>query len=200
MAGMSNLLDLDDALPHLDAVLARRGWDISRGEFLSALEDAAETTETLTADEAAFAVDAGITADVLEPEAAARAQVSVGMSQAIAAVRTIRAGFTTTQVAVLLGIAPANVRRLAGRGDLYAAGRARGGETVFPAWQFVDGRVIPGLRGVLAAFPDDFHPLDIEQVMTSPLDELNGRTPVQWLSSDGPAAPVAEVVESLELT
>lgn len=200
MVDMTNLIGLHDAFPHLDAVLVRRGWNISRDEFLSALADATETAETLTADEAAFAVDAGIPAEVLAPVTAARAQAAVGMSRANAAVSTARAGLTTTQVAGLLGMASANVRRLAGRGDLYTAGRARGGETVFPAWQFVDGRAIPGLRSVLAAFPDDFHPLDIEHVMTSPLDELQGRTPVDWLRHAGSAVPVVEFVESLELT
>jgi|SRR5690625_2621919 len=89
------------------------------------------------------------------------------------------------------------------RGDLYVAGRSRGRgrgrgrEHSFPAWQFTDAGPLPELRAVLAAMPEDYHPLDVASVMTSPHESLGDRSPADWLAGGGDPSLVVALVDEL---
>jgi len=181
----------------LGRVLAQHGVGLDAREFLTILDETLDTTDTLTESERDFAVaHSGLPAEAFAPDGqrSARRRIAIAAAQADAASSR---GYTTSQVAKMLGIAPANVRRLIARRDLYPVGRSNNREHVFPAWQFTGGRTTPHLREVLDALPDDMHPLDVEGFMTTPQETLGDRSPMQWLSQEGPAGPVVELADEL---
>ena len=69
------------------------------------------------------------------------------------------------------------------------------GDRMFPRWQFVEHKILPGLREVLVAF-DETHPIVIDAWMTTPDDELDlagtPLSPIVWLQTGGSAAVVAD--------
>ena len=104
---------------------------------------------------------------------------------------------TTADVAALLGRAESNVRRSRLKGDLYGPTETTGRTLRFPRWQFVDGHVVPGLRQIIPAFPRYYHPLSIQRFMLTPHEDLDGRSPRDWLLREGPVAVVAELADEL---
>jgi len=153
--------------------------------FLSILEEATDSTATLTQGELDFLVNrAGIPAEAFEPDHASAAQLAIEL-QVSRANEQAAEGLTTTEVAEVLGIAPANVRRAAANGDLFASSRRKNRELVFPAWQFAGGRMLPNLRQVLNAFVVPMHPLDVEAFMSTAREELGNRTGIEWLQTGG---------------
>lgn len=64
------------------------------------------------------------------------------------------------------------------------------GRWIYPTWQFRDHDVMPGLSEVLAAFEradretEPFSTWSIGTWLTTPLDDLDGATAVQWLDTD----------------
>lgn len=92
--------------------------------------------------------------------------------------------------------------------DLTAAGRARtawalaegtaaAAARVDDRWRYgTDGLEIRGVAAVVAALPESMHPLDIETFMTTPNDDvLGGVSPVAWLASGRPIAPVVALAD-----
>lgn len=153
--------------------------------FLSILEEATDSTATLTQGELDFLVNrAGIPAEAFKPDHASAAQLAIEL-QVSRANEQAAEGLTTTEVAEVLGIAPANVRRAAANGDLFASSRRKNRELVFPAWQFAGGRMLPNLRQVLNAFVVPMHPLDVEAFMSTAREELGNRTGIEWLQTGG---------------
>lgn len=55
--------------------------------------------------------------------------------------------------------------------------------------------VVPGLREVVRAFPDDFTELDMARVMTAPMEELGGASPVRWLLCGGDPGTLVSLIE-----
>lgn len=105
------------------------------------------------------------------------------------------------QVASMLGIDPSRVRHRITDGALYAitAGHGR----LLPAWQFESGHVIPGVRQVLAALPDDMHPLEVAGWMTTPAPDLEvAGTPLSpraWLAAGGVVQAVIDLAADIDL-
>lgn len=95
----------------------------------------------------------------------------------------VAGSLTVAEAARLLDCEEDEVRRSWARGDLYAPDLPR-----HPRWQFAAGRVVPGLRDVISAFPRGMHPLAIEGFMLNPNVDLDGRTPVEWLTKGGDVA------------
>lgn len=160
-----------------------------------ALGDA--STAGLTDAEVEFAASAGVPREVLSGDGAHLMMHSALLTALDSGQRGPR--LTTNEVAERLGRAPSNVRRMLGAGDLYAAGRVNR-QTAYPAWQFASSGVLPHLRQVVAAFPQGFHARDIEAVMTSPMEELNGRTPHEWLENDGSVDTLLDLLSELSLS
>lgn len=153
----------------------------------------AQSSSVLTSQEVAFATTAGVPAGVFNEDwvdlvllAALRGELDGGPQ------------LTTKQVAERLDHSPANIRRMLAVGDLHAAGQADG-EVLYPAWQFTEAGVLHHLRDVIAAFPPGYRPRDIQTVMTSPVEELNGRSPREWLESDEDLEPLLEFLRELSL-
>ena len=86
---------------------------------------------------------------------------------------------SSVEVAHLLGVSrqTVNNRRLKGR--LIGVPSARG-DYEYPAWQFADGGVLPGLERVLMALRDH-HPWTQISYMLNPDIRLGGRAPLEQL-------------------
>ncbi|MGI8416140.1 MAG: helix-turn-helix domain-containing protein [Nakamurella sp.] len=102
---------------------------------------------------------------------------------------------SAVQVAELTGKSRSQITRDLNTGKLY--GLSVGRHWRIPRWQFVDDAVLPGLAAVVPAIPEHLHPSVVEGFMTTPQDELNSRTPIDYLRTGGSPAPVAEMVAEL---
>lgn len=61
------------------------------------------------------------------------------------------------------------------------------GRWIYPTWQFRNHEVIPGLAEVLGAFDRDDRPFSTWSIgtwLTTPLEDLDGGTAVEWLDAD----------------
>ena len=184
----------------ISRAIQQRHVSISTREFLDILVEASGTSEPLTEGEQAFLVEhAGVTRDQFTIEAGTLTNVRVTQMKAVADHEARTRSLMTSEVADLLGQEPSNVRRSLGAGRLYSVGSAsRGRERLFPEWQFTqDGRVLPGLREVLAALPDNYHPLDVEHFMVGESEALRGRSPASWLAGGGEVQAVVEIAVEL---
>lgn len=173
----------------LTGALRRHGVPLDGEQFLAVLDDALASTSTLSAGELGFLARAGVDDEVLEPERVGTARRELALLSEQSDLQAAE-GLLTREVAELLRTQPANVRRLLATGGLYASGRRARGEHIFPAWQFTDHRVLPHLAQLLEALPAGLHPLEVQGFMTTPAEALSGRTPAEWLSTDGPPEPV----------
>lgn len=114
---------------------------------------------------------------------------------------------TVAQAATALRVTPGRVRQLVSAGEVVTmsggAGRTGGdGGYLLPAWQIVDGQLLPGLA-LVAAASSGLHPLTLAGFMTRPNVDLDveGRAvaPVEWLVAGGHAEVVAELVAGLRV-
>jgi len=143
-----------------------------------------------------FVRGAGIPVSALSEKVERENAIYEAASSAALAEQLNRTTRAVNVIAELLGKTDVDVLRMLTEGHLMAVG-TMDQEPRFPNWQFVDGTVLPGLRECLAAFPRDYHALDIERVMTAPAEELGGRSPRQWLAADRPIDPVRKLVAGL---
>ncbi len=154
-------------------------------------------TVVLTESEYAFTQASGIAASVFSKQAAidnARYEAKSEMSITTELTSTL---LSRRQVADRLGIDTATVKNLRTRGELMTAGTLNH-HPAYPAWQLTDdNRVLPQLRSILAAFPADFHALDIQHMMTTPVAELAGKSPRQWLEHGGDDDAVLTIIAAL---
>lgn len=155
------------------------------------------STTGLTDAEVRFAMGAGIPPEVLTGDGAELTMASALLTARDSFGRAAK--LSTNQVASRLNRDPANVRRMLRNGDLYAAGLIDR-QTAYPSWQFTENGVLPHLRRVIAAFPSGYHARDIETVMTSPMEELKGNSPRDWLEADGAVEPLLALLDELSLS
>ena len=130
------------------------------------------------------------------PDDERRAVASTAAEAADLAARSL----TVDQVAARAGVSPSRVRHWIGDGAVHAV--RVGSRNLLPAWQFgADGRPLPHLGRVLAALPDDLHPLSVVGFFTTPEPELDvdGRPldPASWLAGGGDPEPVVELAGGL---
>jgi hypothetical protein len=107
---------------------------------------------------------------------------------------------TVAEVARRLGVDTSRVRqRIRGR-SLYAF-KHRGAWRV-PAFQIEGRALVSGLDAVVSALPQTLHPVAVSRWFTTPcVDLLLGDMPVSpiaWLSSGGPPAPVGSLAADLD--
>lgn len=103
--------------------------------------------------------------------------------------------YSPGEVARLLGVAPQAVQQRRRRGTLLGVPLSRG-EWGFPACQFgPDGRVLPGVPEVLAAFGDT-DPWTILSVLVSPDAPEGGSRPIDRLAEPGGVEAVVELARS----
>lgn len=192
------IMNMMSVLPDLDRVLTDRHATIDSEEFMEILVEATDSTDTMTAAERSFLVEhGGVSTEAVDPANQTVALIQNAAEAAAAQREAVEQGYTTAQVAEKFSLQRANVRRSVINGSLYAVGRTRSGEHVLPRWQFTEDGPLPGLREVLAAFPTDYHPLDVATFMTTPDQALGDRTPAYWLATGGAVHAVAELADEL---
>lgn len=124
-----------------------------------------------------------MTEEELAPEALERA-CAEAEARLAAAVEEVRAhALTVGAAAEITGQLPDAVLDKIAAGDMYAVSTGPPSNApLLPPWQFQGGRVIPQLRGVIAALPEDSHPLSVQHFMTTWNEEyLDGWPPADWL-------------------
>lgn len=131
------------------------------------------------------------------PDAARRGQAAT----IAAATGLVVGALSTNEVADRLGVDASRVRHRAAEGSLYALRLQR--QNRYPRWQFAaDGPTLPGLREVLAALPDDLHPLAVEGFMRTPQPEyeVHGRelNAIEWLAAGGDPEAVVALAAALD--
>ena len=105
------------------------------------------------------------------------------------------------EVAQVLSIDAARVRRRQAKGDLYAF--VAGGKHRYPRWQFTGDParpVLPGLAALVQGLPADMHPASVQGFMTTPQEDLRvdgiGMKPVDWLLRGGDPQALLEILGS----
>ncbi len=132
----------------------------------------------------------------------ADAASAVLLSTAGHLIALIETSLTGEQAAQLLGVDASTVRGRISRGELYAIRVGR--KNRLPRWQFTAQGALPHLAGVLAAIPDDAHPLEVEAFfdLTCPELVVGNRdcSPRSWLAGGGDPTPVRELAAGLALS
>jgi hypothetical protein len=132
---------------------------------------------------------------VAMPEPAERASTQTAARTALLEA----AALTVKEVAAMLDRSEMRVRQRLTEHTLLGT---RAGRTWrVPAFQFHDGSELPGWDKVMAAFPDDVHPLTVKRFLDSESSNLdadgNATTPRQWLASGGDVHTVVELAAEL---
>ena len=103
---------------------------------------------------------------------------------------------TAEDAARLLDMQPSAVRQLVDENGLMSADVD--GTTVIPPWQITGrGQLLPGLREILSAVPNDYGPYETQTVMTAPAEELDGLSPSEALLQGHPVPAIVEWVRWL---
>jgi hypothetical protein len=103
---------------------------------------------------------------------------------------------TIEEAAVRLGVSRSRVSHRMSDKSLYAVSVQS--RRYLPSWQFEDtGGAITGLAQVVPAIPSGLHPLTVEAFMTTPLDDLDGDSPLDYLRSGADPEAVVEFLTAL---
>ncbi|MDY7541825.1 hypothetical protein [Cryobacterium sp. 5B3] len=156
----------------------------------------------LSDEQVAFLIESG---DFTAQEFA-ETEASVARGELAEAERTTRLGviidsLSVAEVAQLLSVDAARVRRRQAKGDLYAF--LAGGKRRYPLWQFTGDPaqpVLPGLTVLVHGLPADMHPASIKGFMRTPQEDLRvdgeRMTPVDWLLNGGDAQALVSILGS----
>lgn len=128
------------------------------------------------------------------PEDERRRRVNVAVE---GTARLVAGTLSVDQVAEQIGVDQSRVRHLITDRPprLYAV--KVGSRRRIPSWQLQGAALLPGLDRLVPAIPAQAHPLDVAGVMTTPQDELGGRTPIDHLVAGGEVEPVAVLLADL---
>lgn len=179
----ASIYDWED---RLSKAINRHGLAVSPQEFMAVLSDLADRSAPLTGGDRDFLTEhAGLDEEELTQEAVDAADIEIAANRSAAAQDVKTRTLDIQKASKALNMAPANVRRAVREGALFSVKASPGGHHLFPAWQFRHGRALPGLHAVITALPHNYHPLEIEDFMTSETPELRGMSPVTWLAEGG---------------
>lgn len=189
-----------DHMARLELALNRRGNPLSVDAFIDILREmAGPASEPLSTGERDFLLEAtNLTEEDLTPQAHESARIQIAGDRVLAEKEAQGSALTTAEVSELLGRQGVSIRRSKLAGDLYALPTNGGRTALFPARQFEGNQAVPGLRKIIPKFPQYAHPLTIQEFMTERKEELDGRSPVDWLSAGGAVEAVASLVAELE--
>jgi hypothetical protein len=185
MASATTVLDapvqrmLNRGTRTLKAVLAKAGV---RG--LGPLQDATNEVGYLMAAVRLAIESSGASADAAEKrlhEARLR-----GLARAAALRKAAEPVLETGEVCALLGVSRETIRKKVDRKQMLAL--PKGGDRVFPAFQFKEGEVVPGLAEVLAALDTD-SPFVALSFLLSKSPEFGGKSALELLRA-GKLEPV----------
>ncbi|GAA1902999.1 hypothetical protein [Lapillicoccus jejuensis] len=184
----------------LERTAARFG--LSTEDLLAALArsavDLADPSGGLPAAEREALRRAGISLDGSPQDPSGAGQVALGLARG----RRLRdEALTVAQAATALAVTPGRVRQLVSTGAVVTLPGGESGH-LLPAWQIVDGRLLPGLESVATAAAG-LHPLTLAGFMTRPDADLvadgEAVSPVDWLLTGGDPDVVAQLVVGLRV-
>lgn len=134
----------------------------------------------------------------LEPLAAGSLGPVAGLASAYG--QLVADSLTVAGAAGLLDVDPTRVRQRIHARSLYAF--KHHSSWLIPPFQIEGGRLLPGLGAVVAKLSAHLHPVAVTRWFTSPTDalDLDGEavSPVAWLASGAPPAPVASLAGALD--
>ncbi len=179
--------------------LGARGLRVSESDLVHSIDAAlgdrlaSPSAAALTPAAQGFLAEyGGIT---LVPDAARRVVVSTIGHLAAAA----ESAMTVAEAAELLGVDPSRIRHRIAAGAIYAMRLGR--RNMLPQWQFHETGALPYIAEVLAALPDDLHPLEVAEFFTESQSELIVKgaevSPRTWLAGGGEPEPVIDIAASL---
>lgn len=132
-------------------------------------------------------------------------EAAIQQDRALSAGRTLEAllaaSLTIEEVASSLALSRSRISHRLRDQSLYAF--TIQSRKYLPRWQFREGPgggvsdAIPGLAQIVPAIPRDIHPLALEAFMTEPLEDLDNKSPTEYLCSYGVAEVVADWLASL---
>ena len=122
---------------------------------------------------------------------AARETANAAVAEALT--QALSDALTRDEAAQRLGVTPQAVSKRYAAGQLVALRRGR--ERFFPAWQFREDAVLPGLSEVIDVYPGT--PLSLTMWATSPCADLDGNTPARTLARRGGVEQVLEAASAL---
>ncbi|MDH6284621.1 DNA-binding protein [Prescottella agglutinans] len=159
--------------------------------ILHALKDATHPPSELSAHDAALLDVAGL------PDSPMAVATAVADRQARMQ-ELVDTALTVDEAAERLGVSTSRVRQRAGDRSLWSIKRAH--RLLLPAIQFTGNGLVPGLDAVLAALPEDAHPLSVLGLLTTPQPDLRlekVEVPIiEWLTAGGETRQVLDVVDA----
>lgn len=172
---------------------------------LQLLRSLRPSTNGLSTEDRDYLIQSGVfTKESLEATETQVARGELREEEARTSLQTIAASLAASEVASCLGVSLEEVHRRRESGELYGFDAA--GVTVFPKWQFTGGewptmRTLPGLKRVLSALINDWHPASVEGFMTSPQDGLEDQgerqTPIGWMLHGGDPSRIEAITEGV---
>lgn len=186
----------------IDQFFRERGLDVDEARVVDALATllggrlGATGSVSLPAADSALLADHGGVAD----RPGAEAVEAAAATTAAVATALVADALTVAEVAERAGVSTSRVRHWVADGAVQAI--RVGGRNLLPSWQFgPDGRALPHLGEVLAALPDDLHPVSVAGFFSTPQPELTlddrRVAPATWLLAGGLADPVLALAEGL---
>lgn len=141
---------------------------------------------------------AGVSLEGSPEDPSGAGQVALGLARS----RRLRDdALTVAQAAAALKVTPGRVRQLVSAGAVVTLPGGESGH-LLPAWQIVDGRLLPGLEAVAPAAAG-LHPVTLAGFMTRPDEDLvvdgHSVSPVDWLLTGGDPDVVAQLVAGLRV-
>lgn len=159
--------------------------------ILHALKDATHPASGLSSHDAAL-LDAGGAPESPVALAAAAADRQARMRE------LVETALTVDQAAERLGVSTSRIRQRAGDRSLWSIKRAH--RLLLPSIQFTASGQVPGLDAVLAALPEDVHPLSVLGLLTTPQPDLRLENVevsiIEWLEASGEAKQALDVVDA----
>lgn len=118
----------------------------------------------------------------------------------------VAASLTVEQLAAAVNVTPSRIRqRLNHDRTLWGFKVGPRYQWRIPAWEIVDGQLLPGVEPVARAIPDGMHPVAVDRLVRTPNPDLiidNEAVSVRdWLAAGGdPATAAASVGDPADLT
>jgi hypothetical protein len=110
----------------------------------------------------------------------------------------IKTSSTVAEAARRLGVEPSRIRQRLGERSLY--GFRPEAEWLLPAFQFDEGRTVPGIAEALRRLDPELHPVRVEAFFLTPsrdLDEERPVSPRDWLRAGRDPGAVARLAAEL---
>ena len=162
-------------------------------DLISGAEEAQGTVSSLTAEQAGAlaAFGADVSAPLTATEMLASAPHRAGL---LAKTQTIATALALEDAAAHLGVTVEAVQSRIEAGTLVMISDPLDGSPLIPSFQLTEGGELPHLQALLQRGRGTLTPGAIQGIMTSPQDETDGMSPVDWLKTGGDPARVAIVL------